>query len=139
MLGAVGGAGHHEHRALLGVLGRIGQHGGRYDPSTVKHRDREGERDSSTSGDLSRVPRQNQLWYHGTTMVHTWLNYDKSTMVQPFMARPWYNHGSFTTIKSWLYHASRTMVGIISKLLYWGNRKVTGSVRNIDNVGIGRL
>jgi len=38
----LGGAGHHEHRALLmlGVLRRIGQHGWRYDPSTVKRRER---------------------------------------------------------------------------------------------------
>jgi len=37
----LGGAGHHEHRALflmLGVLWPIGQHGGCYDPSTVKRR-----------------------------------------------------------------------------------------------------
>jgi len=39
------GTGHQEHRALsfwclLGVLRRIGQHGERYDPSTVKHRKR---------------------------------------------------------------------------------------------------
>jgi len=41
----LGGAGHHEHRALsfwwLGVLQRIGQHGGRYEPSMVKHSERE--------------------------------------------------------------------------------------------------
>jgi len=39
----LGEAGHHEHRALLlmlGVLRRIGQHGGRYDPSTVKRREK---------------------------------------------------------------------------------------------------
>jgi len=30
---------------ILGVLRRIGQHGGRYDPSTVKRRERERERE----------------------------------------------------------------------------------------------
>jgi len=31
---------------MLGVLRRIGQHGGRYDPSTVKRREREREREN---------------------------------------------------------------------------------------------
>jgi len=56
------GAGHHEHMALflmLGVLRWIGQHGGCYDPSTVKgERERERERSS---------------WYgHGHGRVLTW-------------------------------------------------------------------
>jgi len=52
---------------MLGVLRRIGQHGGRYDPSTVKRRERErkgerwgGERDvedTMSSGKLFQIFR----------------------------------------------------------------------------------
>jgi len=34
---------------MLGVLRRIGQHGGLYDPSTVKQRERESEREREPS------------------------------------------------------------------------------------------
>jgi len=43
---------------MLGVLQRIGQHGGRYDPSTVKRRERERERETKTqvAGGLNLWP-----------------------------------------------------------------------------------
>jgi len=39
-------------------------------------------------------------------------------------------------VEPWLYHSSRSVIDVIVELIYWENRQVTGSKKNIDNIDI---
>jgi len=78
------GTGHHEHRALLlmlGVLQRIGQHGGRYDPSTVKRRETERERERERDTCTCNRYAINSMIGGSQLVVLDWFNFDSIVLI----------------------------------------------------------